>query len=177
MGSIPVSRELGFRIIEELKIQAWLQTLIQNHLCTKKFPNRNKAVSQMLEDFEGMATQSCLLFLLLWSFWKKESKRNEGIKMVRDIPPPNWLLSRHHHSETGSSRVRHIVLLFPLASSEPKLAVEEEADLFFYPCESTKMKGTELPWQILNVLPQLMFKANVFVYIPTMRFVWIYWEA
>lgn len=106
----------------------------------------------MLEDFEGTATQSGLLFLLPWSFWKKESKRNEGIKMVKDIPPPNWLLSRHHHSEIGSPRVRHIALLFPLASSEPKLAMEEETDLFFYPCESTKMKGTELPWQILTCI-------------------------
>lgn len=68
--------------------------------------------------------------------------------MMRSIPPPNWLLSRHHHSEIGSPRVRHIELLFPLAPSEPKLAVEKEADLFLYVCENVKMKGTELPCQI-----------------------------
>lgn len=45
MGSIPVSRKLGIWIIEGLKIQVLLQTLIQNGLCNKKFPNRNKAVS------------------------------------------------------------------------------------------------------------------------------------
>lgn len=68
--------------------------------------------------------------------------------MIRCIPPSKWLLSGHHHSEIGSPRARYMELFFPLAPWEPKQAVEEEADLSLYLCESIKMKGTEQPWQI-----------------------------
>lgn len=147
MGSFPMSRELWFWIIEGLKIQALLQTLIQNS--TKKFPNRNKAVSQNARRLWTYGNTVLSSFPVAVVFLeKKKGKKNEGIKLMRGSPPSNWLLSRHHHSEIGSPRLRHIELLFPLAPWEPKIAVEEGADLFLYLCESIQMKGTELPWQI-----------------------------
>lgn len=152
MGLIPLSRELGFWIIEGLKIQALLHTLIHKGPCTKKFPNRNKAVSQNVR-WLWRCGNSLVFFSCCCSLSrKKKGKKNEGIKMMRGISPYKWLLSRHHHSEIGSPKARDIELLFPLTPWEPKLAVEEEADLFLYLCESIKMKGTELPWQIPTCL-------------------------
>lgn len=107
----------------------------------------------MLDDFEGVATVlSFFPVAVVFPEKRKEKKIIEGIKMMRGISPYKWLLSRHHHSEIGSPKARDIELLFPLTPWEPKLAVEEEADLFLYLCESIKMKGTELPWQIPTCL-------------------------
>lgn len=151
MGSVPMSRELGFWIIEGLKIQALLWTLIQNGLCTKKFPNRNKAVSQNVRRFWTYGNTVLSSFSVV-VFLEKRKEKKEGIRMMRGIRPSNWLLYRHCHSEIGSPRARHIELLFPLAPWEPEIAVEEETDLFLCLCESNKMKGTELPWQILTCI-------------------------
>lgn len=117
----------------------------------RSFQTETKQWVKMLEDFERMATQFCLLFSVV-VFLEKRKEKKEGIRMMRDIRPSNWLLYRHCHSEIGSPRARHIELLFPLAPWEPEIAVEEETDLFLCLCESNKMKGTELPWQILTCI-------------------------
>lgn len=42
----------------------------------------------MLEDFERMATQFCLLFSVV-VFLEKRKEKKEGIRMMRDIRPSN----------------------------------------------------------------------------------------
>lgn len=90
MGLIPLSREFGFWIIEGLKIQALLQTLIQNGLCTKKFPNRNKAVSQNVRRLWRYGNTVLSSFPVAVVFLelrkgKKKKRRNKNDKMYSSI--------------------------------------------------------------------------------------------